>query len=246
MKQPNKYGDTWWQGYDQYVGTLSLDTEGAVRFLTKHACGGKVLELGVGTGRVALPLALALDGIEVHGIEASTKMIELLSAKDLGKVLKVHNLDYSSFVIDEVFSLIYAPFNALAMLPEREDQIECIRCVVACMEQHSKLVVELDVPDLASYMNNMKMHVVDLGPNFIEIQVSHHARITQRIDSHHIVLGHTDRPSFRHLAMRYLGLSELDLMAQVNGLKLIHRFADWRETPFSQQSRKHISVYELS
>ena len=243
MDQPEQYGEAWAEGYDRYVEALALDTLGAVHFLKQRA-KGSVLELGVGTGRLALPLAT--QGVEVHGIDASCKMIEVLRAKDHRKLVQVHQLDYSDFTLGEHFSLIYGPFNALIMLPDREDQIKCLRCVAACMLPNSLLVLEVDVPDLASYTNNMKMQIVNSDSHFVEIQLTRHRRVDQRIDSYHITFGTSAQPQLRFVAQRYVGLSELDLMAHLAGFRLVERFSDWRETPFTHQSRKHVSVFQLT
>ena len=240
MKEPNRYGEVWAEVYDAYTEGLDLDPSAAVAFLEAAAGSGPVLELGIGTGRLGLPLAAR--GVSVHGIEASDRMISHLRSKPGGDALKIYKADYSSFSLDEEYTLIFAAFNGVGMLPEREDQLNCFRSVAAALAQGGKFVIEADIPDLNGFVDNMRINAVGGNEESLELQITRHRPVQQQLLAYHIWLG-AEGIRMRTVRMRYMNLSEYDFMAEAGGLKLHARVSDWSGRPLTQRSRRHISTY---
>jgi SAM-dependent methyltransferase len=213
MKHPNRYGDQWADTYDEYTATLALDPSIAVDFLYGLAGAGPVLELGIGTGRIGLPLAAR--GLNVHGIEASRSMIQRLQLKPGSENIIVHQLDYSNFILPHRYSLVFGPFNAICMLLVVDDQINCFKCVSDVLEPGGRFVIEADVPDLG--IRRVNVAASSLGAR--ELQVAVHHRASQQVISHHF-LSEGGTVKVRSIIMRYASHSQLDLMAKTAGLEL--------------------------
>src|SRR5689334_8779162 len=134
--------DDWYTDYDP----------AAIEFLAELVHGGKALELGIGTGRIALPLAA--KGVDVHGIDAAASMISKLRAKPGGDRLTVTQGNFAEFSLDEKFSLIYIAFNTLYNLTSQEEQVQCFRNVAAHLKPGGCFVLEAFVPDLTRFKEN--------------------------------------------------------------------------------------------
>lgn len=241
MQNPERYGNDWHDVYDEYVGHTRRDTGAAVEFIAQLPSAATVLELGLGTGRLAIPIAKR--GIKVEGIEASQAMIDMFERSDGSEGITVHKLDYSNFSLPAKYGVVLGAFNALSMLPTREDQMECLSCAAKALEVDGVIVVENDLPDLSNFVDNLRMHVIQSELDKLEIQLVTHNRSAQQFVAHH--LSFTDSGVARRpVRMRYLGTSEIDLMAQAAGLRLAHRFADWNRSPFTSAARNHVSVYQ--
>lgn len=233
------YGDAIAEMYDQWY--TSLDAEGAVQFLAEVAGSGPVLELGIGTGRVALPLVRR--GIDVHGIEASPAMVAKLRAKPDGDGIPVSMGDFADVDIDGLYSLICIPFNTIFCLLTQEDQLRCFQNVAGKLAPGGAFVVEAFVPDLSRFDRGQRIGLEDFAPDGIRIEASKHDRLRQRVESRHVVISERGL-EFYPLKIRYAYPSELDLMGRIAGLRLRERWGGWRREPFTAASVSHVSVYE--
>jgi SAM-dependent methyltransferase len=213
--------------------------EPAVDFLAGLAGSGRALELGIGTGRIALPLAGR--GVEVHGIDLSNAMVAKLREKPAGEEIPVAIGDFATTRLDGPFSLAYLVFNTINNLTTQAEQVACFRNVAAHLEPGGCFVIEVGVPDLRRLPPGETMHVFDASEGHWGIDEYDVAN--QGLVSHHFSLvdGAIDRVS---MPFRYVWPSELDLMAELAGLRLRERWSGWKREPFTGESRKHVSVWE--
>ena len=210
-----------------------------VDLLVEFAGSGRALELGIGTGRIALPLAQR--GVPVHGIEMSKAMVARLRAKPGGEDIGVTIGDFATTTVDGTFSVAYLVFNTIMNLTTQAAQVACFRNVAAHLEPGGCFVIEVGVPGLQSLPPGETFHVFHVSENrwgFDEFDVA-----IQGLTSHHfeIVDGRAERFS---TPFRYAWPSELDLMAQLAGMRLRERWSGWKREPFTSDSRKHVSVWE--
>lgn len=211
-----------------------------VSFLRAHAEGGPVLEFGIGTGRVALPLAAT--GLSVHGIDLSPAMLDRLRAKPGAESITVHEGDIACDRVPGRFRLVYLVFNTIMNLTTQDEQVACFRNAAAHLEPGRRFVVEVMVPDLQRLPAGETIRpfaVGDTGLGFDEYDV-----VNQGLVSHHYRLadGRADTSS---IPFRYAWPAELDLMARLAGMSPLERWADWDRAPFTATSRKHVSVWQL-
>jgi SAM-dependent methyltransferase len=209
-----------------------------VDFLVELAGSGRALELGIGTGRIALPLAQR--GVPVHGIELSKAMVAKLRAKPGGEELGVTIGDFATTSVDGTFSVAYLVFNTIMNLTTQEAQVACFRNVAAHLEPGGRFVIEVGVPDIQRLPPGetfRAFHVSETSWGLDEYDVA-----AQGLISHHfrIVDGQADRVS---IPFRYAWPSELDLMAQLAGMTLQERWSGWNRKPFTSESRKHVSIW---
>ena len=210
-----------------------------VDFLAELAGSGSVLELGIGTGRVALPLAER--GISVHGIDLSPAMVEQLRTKPGGDLFEVTIGDFAITRVAGGFSLAYLVFNTITNLTTHDAQVECFANVAKHLEPGGRFVIENFIPPL---------HRLHPGETVVPIQVTptrldfdEYDIANQTLHSHHyrVVEGQLEVMSTPH---RYVWPSELDLMARHAGMTLRERWATWTREPFTSTSPSHISVWE--
>ena len=213
--------------------------EPAVDFLAELARDGRALELGIGTGRIALPLAAR--GVPVQGIELSKAMVARLRAKPGGDEIGVTIGDFATATADGTFSLAYLVFNTIGNLTTQEAQAACFRNVARHLEPGGRFVIEVGVPGLRRLPPDERFHVFDASPTHWGIDEYDVAN--QGLVSHHFSLV-DGRWQLLSVPFRYVWPSELDLMAELAGLTLRERWSDWRRTPFTSESGKHISVWE--
>jgi len=234
------YGDRVAEIYDEWYGDFEVE---AIDTLAELAGGGRALELGIGTGRIALPLAAR--GIEVHGIEASEAMASKLRAKPGGASIEVTFGNFADVNVNKTFSLIFIVFNTLYALLTQEEQVRCFRNVAARLTDDGVFLLEGFVPDMTLFQKGQNVRATLVTPNRASIQASQHDPVRQRVKSQHIVFVN-DQAKLFPVEIRYAWPSELDLMAQLAGLRLRHRWANWKREEFTSDSEKHISVYERS
>lgn len=204
---------------------------------------GPALELGVGTGRIALPLSQR--GIEVHGIDLSRAMVKRLRAKPGGGAIGVAIGDFATTRIEGLSgrcSLTYLVFNAILNLTTQEAQVACFRNVAWHLRPGGRFAIEVGVPELQRLPPGETVLPFLLGDSrwgFDEYDVAR-----QGLTSHHfeIVRGKVERLS---VPFRYVWPSELDLMAELAGMRLVERWDGWGRAPFTSVSRQHVSVWEL-
>ncbi len=210
-----------------------------VSFLADLARGAAALELGVGTGRIALPLSRR--GIRVHGIELSPAMVTQLEAKPGSADIGVTIGDFASTRVEETFRLVYLVYNTITNLTTQDEQVECFCNAARHLEPGGLFVIELEVPPLQRLPPGENVRAFTVAPphlGFDEIDSA-----TQRGVSHHYwVAG--GRGMVHSFPYRFVWPSELDLMARIAGMTLHQRWGDWNREPFSAHSTKHISVWE--
>jgi SAM-dependent methyltransferase len=210
-----------------------------VDVLAELAGRGRALELGIGTGRIALPLGQR--GVPVHGIEMSRAMAARLRAKPGGQDIPVAIGDFATTTVDGTFSVVYLVFNTIWNLTTQAAQVECFRTVAAHLEPGGCFVIEVGVPELQRLPPGetiLAFHVSENRWGIDEYDVA-----TQGLTSHHfeIVDGGVERLS---VPFRYTWPAELDLMAQLAGMRLRERWSGWAREPFTSTSRKHVSIWE--
>ncbi|MFE6888868.1 class I SAM-dependent DNA methyltransferase [Streptomyces sp. NPDC057694] len=211
--------------------------------LTELAGGGRAVEFGIGTGRVALPLAAR--GIGVHGIDLSGAMVARLRAKPGGDRIPVTMGDFATARADGAggFSLAYLVFNTISNLTTQDAQVDCFVNAAAHLAPGGTFVVELMVPDLRLLpygQEAVPFHVSDTRWAFDRYDVA-----TQAMSSNYFSVDPgTGQGTFWSLPFRYVWPSELDLMARIAGLRLRERWDGWTREPFTSESRKHVSVWE--
>jgi SAM-dependent methyltransferase len=211
----------------------------AVDFLAGLAGGGAALELGVGTGRIALPLARR--GVRVHGIDLSEAMVARLRAKPGAERVGVTIGDFATTTVDGTFSVAYLVFNTIMNLTTQDGQVACFRNVAAHLRPGGCFVVEVGVPALQRLPPGETVrpfHVSATRLGFDEYDVA-----SQGLVSHHysVVDGRFEVAS---VPFRYVWPSELDLMARLAGMTLRERWGGWKREPFTSDSTAHVSVWE--
>jgi SAM-dependent methyltransferase len=241
--EASTYGDRIAAIYDELIEG-KFDTEGAVSFLAELAGTGPVLELGIGTGRVALPLAER--GLEVQGIDASEAMVERLRAKPGGDRIAITLKDFVDIDVEGSFSLVFVVFNTIFALLTQDDQVRCFRNVAGHLTPDGVFVIEAFVPDLARFDRyQQRVEAGDLSLDEVRLEVARHDPVNQRIVGQHVVISEKDTRLYP-VRLRYAWPSELDLMARLAGLRLRERWGSWRRDPFAESSERHISVYGRS
>jgi SAM-dependent methyltransferase len=227
--------------YDESAAEMfdSAVVDPAVDLLVELAGSGRALELGIGTGRIALPLAQR--GVPVHGIELSKAMVARLRTKPGGEDIGVTIGDFATTTVDGTFSVAYLVFNTIMNLTTQAAQVACFRNVAARLEPGGCFVIEVGVPELQRLPPGETIrafHVSETRWGLDEYDVAR-----QGLTSHHfeIVDGRLNRFS---VPFRYVWPAELDLMAQLAGMRLRGRWSGWKREPFTSESRKHVSVWE--
>jgi SAM-dependent methyltransferase len=210
-----------------------------VDFLAELAGRGRALELGIGTGRIALPLAER--GVPVHGIELSKAMAARLHAKPGGEEIGVTIGDFATTTVDGTFSLAYLVFNTIGNLTTQEAQVACFRNVAAHLEPGGCFVIETGMPLLRRLPPGDRFRVFDVSET--HWGVDEYDVATQGLVSHHFDLVDGTFELFS-IPFRYTWPAELDLMAQLAGLRLRERWSGWKQEPFTNESEKHVSVWE--
>jgi SAM-dependent methyltransferase len=200
---------------------------------------GAALELGIGTGRIALPLSRR--GIRMHGIDLSPAMVAQLQAKPGADDIGVTIGDFATTPVDGTFRLAYLVYNTITNLTTQDEQVACFRNVAVHLEPGGCFVIEVFIPELQRLPPGETVRAFTVSPTrlgFDEYDVA-----TQILFSHHywVVDGRLEIFSAPY---RYVWPSELDLMARLAGMTLRERWSDWNREPFTRDSRKHISVWE--
>ncbi len=237
------YGERIADLYDAWYGER-LDPTAAVELLVELARGGRALELGVGTGRVAIPLVER--GVTVVGIDASEAMVSQLRSKPGGDQVEVVMGDFADVPVSGRFALVYVPFTTFFAIDSQERQIECMRNVAEHLEDGGHFVVEAFVPDLSRFgTTNQATTTAGIGLDHVIIDAMRHDPITQIVEGHHVLIGDSS-VRLSPMRLRYCWPSELDAMAQVVSMRLVARYGDYDRRPFEAGSGRHVSVYQLT
>jgi SAM-dependent methyltransferase len=229
--------------YDEDVAEMFAPeaVDPAVDFLAGLAADGRVLELGIGTGRIALPMAAR--GVPVHGIDLSTAMVAEMRRKPGGADIPVTMGDFATTRVDGTFSLAYLVFNTILNLTTQDEQVACFVNVAHHLEPGGFFVIEVGVPDLQRLPPGETYRPFDISPThlgFDEYDVAN-----QGLVSHHYRI-EDGRMELGWFPFRYVWPAELDLMARIAGMTLRERWSDWSRTPFTSDSRQHVSVWVKS
>jgi SAM-dependent methyltransferase len=240
--RPTTYGDRIADIYDAWVATIRdpAETERAVAFLAELAAGGPALELGIGTGRVALPLAER--GVAVSGIDASDRMVEQLRRRPGGDAIPVSLGDFADVDVDGRFALIYVVFNTFFALLSQDAQLGCFQRVAEHLSDEGTFLIEAFVPDLTRYHRNQRVATMRADPDQVVLDVARVDPAAQRISAQHVFLS-GDGVRLYPVELRYAWPAELDLMARLAGLRLGARYAGWGREPFGPTSQNHVSLY---
>jgi SAM-dependent methyltransferase len=210
-----------------------------VDFLADLAGPGRALELGIGTGRIALPLAQR--GIPVHGIDLSEAMVAKLRAKPGAEDIGVTIGDFATTTVEGTFSVAYLVFNTIMNLTTQDEQVACFQNVAAHLEPGGSFVIEVGVPDLQRLPPGETFQPFDVSPTHLGFDEYDVAR--QGLVSHHYWI-HDGKVEVFSPPFRYVWPSELDLMARLAGMTLRERWSGWKREPFASDSTKHVSVWE--
>jgi len=237
----NYFGERVAERYDESAAEMfePAVVDPVVDFLADLAGQGAALELGIGTGRIALPLTQR--GVRVHGIDLSAAMVERLREKPGAADIGVTIGDFATTNVEGTFSLAYLVFNTINNLTTQEGQVACFQNVAAHLEPGGCFVIEVEIPALQRLPPGETVRALTVSPTrlgFDEFDVA-----TQGVVSHHYwaadgKLGVFSQP------FRYVWPSELDLMARLAGMSLRERWSDWNREPFTSDSRSHVSVWE--
>jgi SAM-dependent methyltransferase len=227
--------------YDAIYGGVH-DTEGAVDRLRELAAGGAVLEFGVGTGRLAIPLALG--GLRVHGIDGSDAMISELHARPGGDLVTATVGDFSSTVVDGLFDVVVLAVNTIYAVPDQDTQVACFVNAARHLAPGGRFVVEAWVPSPEALSRPVAPR--RLAGGHVGLVLAEHDPVDQRLETTQVVLGGRVGLRVFPVVHRYAHPAELDLMARLAGFHRELRWADWRRTPFSRHSSDHVTVYRLA
>ena len=211
-----------------------------VDFLAELAGDGAALELGIGTGRIALPLSKR--GVPVHGIDLSEAMVAQLHAKPGADRIGVTIGNFATTRVDATFSVAYLVFNTINNLTTQDEQVACFENVAAHLDQGGTFVIEVGVPGIRWLPPGETVRPFTVTPTRLGFDEYDVAR--QGLVSHHYWL---EDGAFeeRSIPFRYVWPAELDLMARIAGMRLRERWSGWRREPFTSESTKHVSVWEL-
>jgi SAM-dependent methyltransferase len=211
-----------------------------VDFIAELAGDGPALELGIGTGRIALPLSER--GVRVHGIDLSEAMVAQLQAKPGADRIGVTIGDFATTRVDATFSVAYLVFNTINNLTSQDEQVACFENVAAHLEHGGTFVIEVGVPGIRGLGPGETVRPFTVTPTRLGFDEYDVAR--QGLVSHHYWVedGAFQR---RSIPFRYVWPAELDLMARIAGMRLRERWSGWKREPFTSESTKHVSVWEL-
>lgn len=225
--------DLWYSEYDQSM----------IKTLARFAQGGRALELGIGTGRIAIPLHQ--EGIEVYGIDASQAMLAKLKSKPGGEDIHVSIGDIAEVDVEGYFNLIFVAFNTVFALDTQDKQIRCFKNVANHLKPGGVFVVEAFVPNLARFTDRQTVRVINMDENGVRLEVSQLDIVNQQVTSQQVFLSE-EGVHFYPVKIRYAWPSEMDLLARLAGMTLKHRWSSWDGDLFTKDSTRHISIYGLA
>jgi SAM-dependent methyltransferase len=235
----DEYGETWAPVYDDVHG--HMEPGPAVAVLEELASGRSTLELGIGTGRVALPLRER--GVLVRGVDASPAMVEGLRSKPGGDAIEVVMGDMASVPLGGPHGLVFVVFNTFFGLGDQDRQVECFANVASSLEPGGLFVLECFVPDLLRFRDgNQTVRVESLVGSQLRLNASVHDAARQTVRTQVLVVNE-GAVWARPISLRYCWPSEMDLMARLAGLELADRWSGWERAPFTKDSTQHVSVY---
>jgi SAM-dependent methyltransferase len=238
---PSTYGDRWADIYDEWTDRrIGASTQATIAGLTDLAGAGRVLELAIGTGRIAL--GLAERGLEVHGIDASEAMVAQLRDKPGGDRIPVTIGDFADVDVAGRFDLVFVAFNTFFALTTQDEQVRCFDNVARHLTDDGVFVIEAFVPDLARFEGGQTVRALRVTSELVDLEASTHDAAAQTVTTQHVLLTE-EGLRLQPVHLRYAWPSELDLMARLAGLALRDRWAGWDRSTFASTSGAHVSVY---
>jgi SAM-dependent methyltransferase len=240
---PSSYGDRFADVYDDWYRGLN-DVDATVAVLLELAGHGRVLELGVGTGRLAIPLAVAgADrGITVHGIDSSTAMLDVMRSKPGAELVETRLGDMVDDMPDGPFALVFVAYNTLFNLAAPDRQAGCFRAVAERLAPGGCFVVEAFVPDDPP-RDGAVVSVRSMTADRVVLSVSIHRPAEQLAEGQFVELTDAGTVRLRPWSIRYAPPTELDAMASAAGLRLEHRWSGFGEHEFGEGDERHVSVW---
>ena|ERR1051325_973445 len=233
------YGDRIADVYDDWFTSAPAEM---VTVLKSLAAPGPVLELGIGTGRIALPLAA--EGIAVHGIDASKAMVAKLRAKTGGDRIPVVIGNFTEVPVDGSYSLIFVVFNTFFALTSQEEQVQCFTNIAKRLQPGGLFLMEAFVPDVTRFTHGQIIQATGIDMDCVRLEASQHDAMHQRVFSQGMLITKHGVELYP-VQIRYAWPAELDLMARLANMRLRQRWSNWRRDPFTAASANHISIYEL-
>jgi SAM-dependent methyltransferase len=236
------FGEQVAAGYDAAAAAMfdSAVLDPTVDFLAALAGDGAALELGIGTGRIALPLSAR--GVPVHGIDLSAAMVDRLKEKPGADRVGVTIGDFATTRVEGTFTLVYLVFNTINNVTTQDDQVACFCNAAAHLEPGGCFVVEVGVPDLRRLPPGENVVTFTVSPTYVGLDEYTDLVAQTMYSRHYRVDG--DGLKVSSTPFRYVWPSELDLMARIAGLTLRERWSGWNREPFTGDSRSHVSVWE--
>ncbi len=235
---PGEYGSHIADDYDDVMS--DLDPGPAIATLAELAAGGSVVEFGVGTGRIALPLQE--HGLQVAGIEGSREMAERLARKPGGDSIAVAIGDFAETRVDGEFDLAVLTYNTIFALPSQDAQVRCFRNAARHLRHGGAFVVEAWIPDVGNFRHGTGLRPYSFSDRRVVIEAAELFPATQQMRTTKVYVDQRGARVFpaNH---RYAWPAELDLMARLAGLRLDQRWSSWDRTPFTDTSTTHVSVW---
>jgi SAM-dependent methyltransferase len=241
MDEDGYFGAAIAAGYDDPDDPMNQAAaiDPVVDVLEALAADGRALEFAIGTGRIGVPLRRR--GVDVHGIELSKAMLQHLRSKEGGADIPVTVEDMTTARAEGTFRLVYLVYNTIMNVVTQQGQVAVFRNAAAHLEPGGAFVIEVGVPDLQLLPFGETHRVFDFGERHIGID--EYDVVSQGLVSHHFDI-RNGRITSSSGPFRYVWPSELDLMADMAGLRLRERWADWNREPFTRLSHKHVSTWE--
>lgn len=233
------YGERIADRYDDLYA--ELDPTAAVEAIARLGGGqGPVLELAIGTGRIALPLAER--GVEVHGIDVSERMVARLRSKPGGEAIPVTMGNFADVAVERRYAVVFVAFNTFFGLTTQEEQVRCFENAAAHLGDEGVFIVEGFVPDLTRFDRNQRVSATTVELDEVQLEATRYDPVAQRSTSQHVFLS-AKGVELYPVVVRFVWPAELDLMARIAGLRLRERWGDWDGRPFTADSVRHVSVY---
>ncbi|HEU0167744.1 MAG TPA: class I SAM-dependent methyltransferase [Chloroflexota bacterium] len=231
-------------GYEiskRYDKGLRGDEDETVAFLARLAAGRDALELAVGTGRIALPLAQA--GLRVDGIELSRDMVDQMREKPGGNAIDVIIGDMSRARTGRSYGLVYLVYNTIGNLLAQDDQVRCFQNAACHLAKDGVFVLECRVPTAAARPGGQFVDAEHVAADHVVLGVCHYDPVTQVLDNNHVRID-ASGIFLQPISLRLACAPELDLMARIAGLRLRERWGGWNGEAYTAASWRHVSVYE--
>jgi hypothetical protein len=199
-----------------------------------------VLELAIGTGRVAVPLAAR--GVEVHGVDVSEAMVARLRRKPGGDAIPVTMGNFADVPVEGRYGVVFVAFNTFFGLTTQEEQVRCFENVAAHLTDEGVFVLEVFVPDVTRFDRRQRVSAITVGLEEVQLEATNYDPVAQRTTTQQVFLS-TKGVELIPVVIRFAWPAELDLMARLAGLRLHERWGGWDRRPFTADSEHHVSVY---